>query len=439
MNRSSRRPTEHNAADAVTHDDAAEAGEKRGLSLCPVPGSAIKTFPLPLAEVSAPMADTNPLDERIYQASPTRARSMRDLLEYFEKAGSLRVSDLHLKAACPPVYRVDGNLQRIKGAPLDTETVEKLAQTLLSPPEWAKLKESGSVDTSYMTETMQFRINCFRESEGLAVAVRALERQVPAVEDIGFPNGVWRDIIADQQGLVLLTGITGAGKSTTIASLVDRIAQERPCRIITLEDPIEYRLTSKAAIVSQREVGRDVPSFERGLRDCLREDPDVIFVGEMRDRDSTSWTLTAAETGHLVFSTLHTRDARGTITRLLDMFPSSRQDEVASQLSLGLNHIICQKLIPRADGNGRIVAMEILNNTYALSNLIRLAKTEQIYSMLQTRTKDVSDERMTTLERSLARLVANGDVTALEAEKWSNHPSAFADELQRVTHGDDER
>src|SRR5690606_35157067 len=147
-----------------------------------------------------------------------------------------------------------------------------------------------------------------------------------------FPNDVWRDIVTRQQGLVLVTGMTGAGKSTTIAAMLNHIARTRACRIITLEDPVEYLLTSNAALVSQREVGRDVPSFERGLRDCLREDPDVIFAGEIRDRDSAMWTLTAAETGHLVFSTLHTRDARGTITRVLDLFPSTQQDEIASQL-----------------------------------------------------------------------------------------------------------
>jgi twitching motility protein PilT len=219
---------------------------------------------------------------------------------------------------------------------------------------------------------MQFRISCFRDSEGPAIAIRALEATILPVEQIGFPNQVWRDIIHRQQGLVLVTGITGAGKSTTIASMIDRIAQTSACRIITLEDPIEYRLANHGSVVSQREIGRDVPSFERGLRDCLREDPDVIFVGEMRDRESAAWTLTAAETGHLVFSTLHTRDARGSVSRVLDMFPSERHDEVSSQLSLGLAYVICQKLVPRKDGQGRVVAMEVLNNIYAASNLIRM-------------------------------------------------------------------
>ncbi|MFH1419854.1 MAG: PilT/PilU family type 4a pilus ATPase [Planctomycetota bacterium] len=376
------------------------------------------------------MSSKQTLDDKVYTVGPDRMLSMKDLLDYFEQQGKMRVSDLHIKAGCPPVYRVDGLLQRMKGPPLDAATAKALVYSLLSDNEIKTLKQNRSVDSSCSTKMIQFRLNCFYENDGLAVALRALFADVPPVEEIGFPNGVWRDIINKQQGLVLITGITGAGKSTTIASLIDRIAETRPCRIVTLEDPIEYRLKSRAAVISQREVGRDVPSFERGLRDCLREDPDVIFVGEMRDMDSTSWTLTAAETGHLVFSTLHTRDARGSITRILDLFPPNRQDEVASQLSLGLSHIFSQKLIPRADGKGRVVAMEILNNIYAVSNLIRQSKTEQIYSQMQTRTKDIPTERMVTLERSLAGLVHRGLATPLEAEKWANNPNAFVEEMQ---------
>jgi twitching motility protein PilT len=371
------------------------------------------------------------INEKVYAVSNERSLSMHDLLRYFEQHGTMRVSDLHIKVGCPPTYRVDGRMQKMKGPPLDRPTVEALARGLLADGELATLAERRAVDSSYITEKLQFRLNFFYDNDGLAVAIRALESSPPPVEQIGFPNGVWMDIIKKQQGLVLVTGITGAGKSTTIASLIDRVAQTRPCRIITLEDPIEYRLVSKSAIISQREVGRDVPSFEHGLRDCLREDPDVIFVGEMRDRESTAWTLTASETGHLVFSTLHTRDTRGTITRILDMFPPNQQDEVSSQLSLGLSHIICQKLVPKGQGEGRVVAMEILNNTYAVSNLIRQGKMEQVYSQLQTRTRDVPEERMTTAERSLAALVHAGQVAPLEAEKWANHPSAFHDEMKR--------
>jgi twitching motility protein PilT len=378
------------------------------------------------------MSSSNPIDSKVYAASETQKLSMKNLLEYFSKHGAMRVSDLHLKVGIPPTYRLDGQLQQMKGAPLDKPTIELLAQSLLSKIELKSLEDRRAVDSSYITPTMQFRLNCFYDSAGLALAIRALDPIPIPIEEIGFPNAVWGDIIKKQWGLVLLTGITGAGKSTTVASLIDRIAQVRPCRIITLEDPIEYNLVSKSALISQREVGRDVPSYAQGLRDCLREDPDVIFVGEMRDRESATWTLTAAETGHLVFSTLHTRDARGTITRVLDMFPSNQIDEVASQLSLGLSHIVCQKLVPRADGQGRVVAMEILNNTYALSNLIRLRKMEQVYTFLQTRTKNVSEERMTTMERSLATLVRDGKVSPLEAEKWANHRTTFLDEMQQL-------
>ncbi len=378
------------------------------------------------------MPESLSLETKVYAVTPDRKLSLKDLLDYFARHGSMRVSDLHLKAGCPPVYRVDGALQKMKGTPLDAETMQVLARALLSDEEMNTLQTKGSTDGSYITGNMQFRFNCFSENDGLSLAIRALESNPPAVEDIGFPNAVWRDIINRQHGLVLVTGITGAGKSTTIAALINRIAETRPCRIITLEDPIEYRLTSKLAIISQREVGRDVPSYERGLRDCLREDPDVIFVGEMRDRESTTWTLTAAETGHLVFSTLHTRDVRGTVTRILDLFPPLQQDEVSSQLSLGLSYILCQKLIPRSDGTGRVVAMEVLNNTYSVANLIRQGKVEQMYSQLQSHTRDTPEERMMTLERSLAMLVKAGTVSPLEAEKWTNHPLAFVDEMQRV-------
>jgi len=384
------------------------------------------------------MTDRPTVKTKLYKANDQKILSMADMLDYFAKHGKLRVSDLHLKVNCPPVYRIDGKLKKMKTAAIDANTMTALAESLLTEEKMKRLSSDQSVDSSCYQGQMQFRLNCFHDNDGLAIAIRSLEQTVPPVEEIGFPNNVWQDIMATQQGLVLLTGITGAGKSTTIASLITRIAETRACRIMTLEDPIEYRLASDKAIISQREVGRDVPSFERGLRDCLREDPDVIFVGEMRDRESTRWTLTAAETGHLVFSTLHTRDVRGTVTRLLDMFPSQQQDEVASQLSLGLRYIISQKLIPRSDGKGRVAAMEILNNRYAVSNLIRQGKLEQLYSQLQIKSKDITDERMTTMERSLAKLVAEGVVAPLEAEKWAQDSGTFLDEMKRLTPPEEE-
>jgi len=378
------------------------------------------------------MNEMNPMDAPIVRKRDGSMLSMRQLLGKFGEYGSLRISDLHLKVGQPPLYRVDGDLRASETEALSPEQVETLAMCLISEEERKMLAAEGAVDSSCFTETMQFRLNVFRENAGLAVAIRALDTAPPPLSEVGFPNGVWHDIVNRRQGLVLLTGITGSGKSTTIASLIHQIAQIRGCRIITLEDPIEYRLQDGKGIISQREVGRDVPSYQHGLRDCLREDPDVIFVGEMRDRESASWTLTAAETGHLVFSTLHTRDVRGSITRLMDMFPDTRQNEIAAQLSLGLAYVIAQKLVPRSDGTGRAVAMEILNNNYAVANIIRTGKLEQLYSMLQIRTRDIPDERMTTMERSLAMLVAQGAIAPLEAEKWAEDRNAFLDELQRL-------
>jgi twitching motility protein PilT len=380
------------------------------------------------------MSSQHSPDEKVYTDAEGKGHSMNDLLAFFREYGQMRVTDLHLKVGCPPVYRVDGRLEKMVGPGLTAAGVEALALSVLPDEEVGALRRDRSVDSSYGLGEEMFRLNCFYENDGLAVAVRALETKPPVVEQIGLPNNVWQDVVKRQYGLVLVTGITGAGKSTTIAAIISRIARSRHCRIITLEDPIEYRLASDRAIVSQREVGRDVASFERGLRDCLREDPDVIFVGEMRDRESARWTLTAAETGHLVFSTLHTRDTRGTITRIMDMFAPGQQDEVANQLSLGLSYVISQKLVPRSDGGGRVVAMEVLNNNYATAHLIRTRRLEQVYSQMQTKTKDVTDERMITLERSLARLVADGVVAPQEAEKWANDQVVFADEIQRMVH-----
>ncbi len=201
---------------------------------------------------------------------------------------------------------------------------------------------------------------------------------------------------------------------------------------MSVEDPIEYIFPQKYSLTSQRELGRDVESFGEGLKEMLRQDPDIIFVGEMRDAETISMTLMAAETGHLVFSTLHTRDATGTITRILDYFPSGRQSEVRNQMSLGLAYIICQKLVPKKDGTGRIVAMEILNNNYACANLIRTGKVEQIYSQLQTKTRNRPDEKMMTLERHLATLVKADKIDLLEAKKWANDLKCFTDAMQRV-------
>ncbi len=380
-----------------------------------------------------PMLDDAPQAAlKVYQTQEGNKLSILDMLQYFNDQGAMRVSDLHIKIGAPPVYRIDGNLVKIKGEPIDEETAKQLIYPLLTEKNLERYKKDKSVDCSYRMEDLQFRINVFKENEGICAAIRALALDIPPIEEIGFPNTVWQDIINRKHGLVLLTGITGAGKSTTIASLIDRISEKRANRIITLEDPIEYVFKQKSSIISQREIGKDVETFVDGLRSMMREDPDIIFVGEMRDAETIAMTLMAAETGHLVFSTLHTRDATGSITRILDYFPEGRQAEVSNQLSLSLKYIISQKLVPRKDANGRIVSMEILNNNYAIANLIRTGKIEQIYSQLQTKVKDVPSEKMITMDTHLARLVAQDKLDLMEAQKWTNNLNCFLDAMKRV-------
>lgn len=377
------------------------------------------------------MAEDYSASAKVYPTEKQGNFSILDMLEYFEKHGAMRVSDLHLKVGAPPAYRVDGDLVKLKGPNVNPEMAKKLLYPLMSDEKRRKLRTERSVDCSYRIRNLQFRINIFTENDGLAGAIRALSMDIPKLEDIGFPNDVYEDIVNLKHGLVLMTGITGAGKSTTIASLIDRISEQKACRIMSAEDPIEYIFPQKQSIISQREVGRDLKSFQQGLREMLRQDPDVIFVGEMRDAETIAMTLMAAETGHLVFSTLHTRDATGTITRILDYFPAGRQAEVRNQLSLGLAYIVSQKLVPRNDASGRIVAMEIMNNNYACANLIRTGKIEQIYSQLQTKTRNQPDEKMITLEKHLAMLVKQEKIDLLEAKRWANDLKCFADAMQR--------
>ena len=378
------------------------------------------------------MTEENSASAKVYPTAERGKLSILDMLDYFVKHGAMRVSDLHIKVGTPPAYRIDGDLVNLKGPAVTSQMAKQLLYPLLSNENMRKLRSERSVDSSYRLGQLQFRNNIFMENDGLAGAIRALSLDIPPVEDIGFPNNIWKDIIERKHGLVLMTGITGAGKSTTIASIIDRIAEKRACRIMSVEDPIEYIFNQKHSMISQREVGRDVKSFGQGLKEMLRQDPDIIFVGEMRDPETISMTLMAAETGHLVFSTLHTRDATGTVTRILDYFPAGRQAEVRNQLSLGLAYIVCQKLIPKKDASGRLVVMEILNNNYACANLIRVGKVEQLYSQLQTKTQDKPDEKMMTLERHLAMLVKDDKVDLLEAKKWTNDLKCFLDAMQRI-------
>jgi len=235
----------------------------------------------------------------------------------------------------------------------------------------------------------------------------------------------------EQPGPLLVIAGAGSGKTSTLAALIGLINRRHPHHIVTIEDPVEYEHASERSLIEQVEVGRDTPSFHHALRASLRRDPDVLLVGEMRDPETISMTLMAAETGHLVFSTLHTRDATGTVTRILDYFPEGRQAEVRNQLSLGLAYIVSQKLVPKKDGTGRIVAMEVLNNNYATANLIRTGKIEQIYSQLQTKTRNRPDEKMLTIGKHLSMLVKQDKIDLLEAKKWANNIKTLTDCMQQ--------
>jgi len=385
------------------------------------------------------MSDTESMvTEKVYPCTcpdgSKRTLSMMDLLTQFRQKGFLqggvsRISDLHLKTGAPPYYRIDNEMipwSEREEDRLTEEMVRRLVRGLLSPDQRNRLGEVAEIDASYTVPGLSFRINVFRDRTGLAAAIRVLPREIPPVEAIGFPSDeVWHSIVNLRQGLVILTGITGSGKSTTIASLIQRINDIRRCHIITLEDPIEYIFTDKRAVISQRQVGRDTPTFADGLRSILREDPDIIVIGEMRDRETMGNALTAAETGHLVLTTLHTRDAKGVVTRIADMFPEDRRDEIAAQISLTLTWVIAQKLVTRTDGGGRMVAMEVMRNTSAVGALIRMTNIPQLYSAMQTGAKD----HMCTLERSLARLVSEGRIAPEEAERWANLPEVFRSTL----------
>lgn len=376
------------------------------------------------------MAEGHDIARRVYMVG-RKIYSMADLLQRFSKPeymknGISRISDMHMKVGEPVRYRFDHELVPLpEGEPLSEEVLEALLFPLLEPDHIDQLSGTGDIDSSFELPgaELAFRINTFRDREGLACAIRVLPRKIPLLENIGFPDDrVRQELQTLQQGLVIVTGVTTSGKSTTIASLIQAINWTQRRRIITLEDPIEYVIPSDKSLISQRELRTHIRSFDEGLRSALREDPDIIFVGEMRDRETAALALTAAETGHLVLSTLHTRDARGAVSRIVDMFPSDRTKELSLQLSFALSHIIAQKLVPMAKGGGRRVAMEVLKNIPAVGHLIRSGNWHQIYASMETQAK----EGLNTMEKHLADLAMRGAITREAAIRYANDPAIQA-------------
>ena len=370
------------------------------------------------------------INQPIYQVGDSPL-SFSQMLNYFidpaYKRGNLsRISDMHVKMGRPVSFRIDDDLTPMPGAVAVTdEVIRYMLGILLSEKHLSvALSEDDAqdVDTAFEWEEQKvnFRLNIFRDRDGLAFVMRVLASDIPSIQEVGLPSDkIWQDITSLKRGLVLVTGVTGSGKSTTISSLINHVNLYRKTRIITLEDPVEFLFKSESSMVSQRQVGQDVPTFAAGLRSALRENPDVIFVGEIRDTETASLALSAAETGHLVFSTLHTRDAKGALSRIVDMFPSEQTKSLCLQLSFSLSFVLSQKLVPRADGNGRILAMEVLKNIPALGNLVRSGNWQQVYSTMETQSK----EGMMTMEQHLLHLYQHGIISKETAITYTNEAS----------------
>jgi len=296
------------------------------------------------------------------------------------------ISDLHLTGKQKPVIRYNGKLEYYDDYPeeLGVQQVGDIAKGLMEEKQWEEFLEKGEVDFSHSVPGYcRFRVNAFKQRGSVSLALRVIPSDIPTIDELGLPQ-ILKKLAMQRKGLVLCTGPTGSGKSTTLASMINVVNQNRPAHIITLEDPIEYLHSHSKSIVHQREVGHDTQTFANGLRAALRQDPDVILVGEMRDLETISIALEASETGHLVFATLHTNDAPSTVERIIDVFPAHQQQQVRIQLASSISGIISQQLIPRADGNSRVAALEILIATSAVRNIIREGKTHQLVSAMQT-------------------------------------------------------
>lgn len=331
--------------------------------------------------------------------------------EFIMQAREMNASDIHLTVGAPTVVRVNGELR--KYTELSDQVVNRTILSILSAEQEKMLTEGKDIDFSFeLKNGARQRVNVFRQSGKLAACIRLLNAEIPTLEELKMPP-VLLEFAKKRRGLVLVTGPTGAGKSTTLAALMEYINKTRACHVITIEDPIEYRYKQEKATIHQRELGRDVPSFHEALRSALREDPDVILIGEMRDYETISLAMTAAETGHLVFGTLHTSSAAQTVDRIIDACPIHSQDQVRSQLAGMIQGIIAQTLIPRADGKGRVAAVEVMIGTDAIRNLIRSAKI----NMMETTMAAGARDGMCTLNVSLANLYKTGQIsyeTALE-------------------------
>ncbi len=343
-----------------------------------------------------------------------------DIAELLAFSFKHNASDLHLSAGLPPLIRVDGDIKRINVDPLDDRTVHNMIYDIMSDKQQKDYEEFLEVDFSFeLPKIARYRVNAFNQLRGPGACFRTIPSKVLSLEQLNAP-AVLKDISNQPRGLVLVTGPTGSGKSTTLAAMVDYINENRHDHILTIEDPIEFVHTSKNCLINQREVHRDTLGFNNALRSCTREDPDVILVGEMRDLETIRLALTAAETGHLVFATLHTSSAAKTIDRIIDVFPAAEKEMVRAMLSESLRAVISQSLLKKV-GGGRVAAWEIMIGVPAIRNLIRENKVAQMYSVIQTS----RGEGMQTLDQCLQELVRQRQVSIDEARSQAQNKEAF--------------
>ena len=348
--------------------------------------------------------------------------NMHQLLKTMIEKGA---SDLHITVGSPPQLRIDGVLVPLKLPPLTPVETKQLCYSVLKEEQKIYFEKHNEIDLSFGVKGLaRFRANIYMQRETVCGAFRAIPFKIPSIDELGLPPVV-HELAYKPRGLVLVTGPTGSGKSTTLAAIIDKINRERRCHIITIEDPIEYLHPHKLSIVNQREVGTDTASFKDALRYVLRQDPDVVMIGEMRDLETIEAALTISETGHLVFATLHTNSCVQSITRIIDVFPPHQQQQVRTQLAFVLQGVITQNLIPRANGPGRVLACEVMIPNAAIRNLIRENKLHQIYSVMQV---GQAEHGMITFNQSLADLVKKGLITLDEALGRSSEP----DELLQI-------
>jgi twitching motility protein PilT len=350
------------------------------------------------------------------------------MLQLLQAVVEKNASDLHLTVGTAPLLRIDGSVFPLKLPPLKGVEVKQLVYSVLTEDQKIRFEKQNELDFSFGVPNLsRFRGNLFVQRGSVAGVFRRIPSKVLSFDDLGLPP-VIQDISKKPRGLVLVTGATGSGKSTTLAAIIDKINSEQRVHILTIEDPIEFVHNHKLALVNQREVGADTMGFKDALKGALRQDPDVVLIGEMRDQETISAALTIAETGHLVFGTLHTNSAISSITRIIDVFPPHQQQQIRVQLAMGLVAVISQQLLPRATGSGRVMAMEIMMPNAAIRNLIREDKLHQVYSAMQV---GQQGSGMQTMNQSLASLVVRQSVTLEEAFSASGEP----DELRQILQG----